>query len=221
MPFGSHQKNGGAGVKSGGMNKDPYNVIITGVGGQGNVLASRMLGNILSDRGYFVTIGETFGVSQRGGSVMSHLRISKSSAWSPQIPRGQADIIVALEPIEAIRVMASYGNDRAMVLSNTRPIYPVGVIAGEMEYPDLDGIRDALGRLTKRVVFIGATDEAMKLGNPILGNVIMLGAVAATGLLPFDRYDFKTVISRSMPADRLEINLTAYDRGGEMLLGPR
>ncbi len=208
-------------MKSGGMNKDPYNVIITGVGGQGNVLASRMLGNILSDRGYFVTIGETFGVSQRGGSVMSHLRISKSSAWSPQIPRGQADIIVALEPIEAIRVMASYGNDRAMVLSNTRPIYPVGVIAGEMEYPDLDGIRDALGRLTKRVVFIGATDEAMKLGNPILGNVIMLGAVAATGLLPFDRYDFKTVISRSMPADRLEINLTAYDRGGEMLLGPR
>ena len=221
MPFGSHQENGGAGVKNGGMNKDPYNVIITGVGGQGNVLASRMLGNILSDRGYFVTIGETFGVSQRGGSVMSHLRISKSSAWSPQIPRGQADIIVALEPIEAIRVMASYGNDRAMVLSNTRPIYPVGVIAGEMEYPDLDSIRDALGRLTRQVVFIGATDEAMKLGNPILGNVIMLGAVAATGLLPFDRDDFKTVIARSMPADRLEINLTAYDRGGEMLLAAR
>lgn len=208
-------------MKNFSVSKDPYNVIITGVGGQGNVLASRMLGNILSDKGYFVTIGETFGVSQRGGSVMSHLRISKSSAWSPQIPRGQADIIVALEPIEAVRVMASYGNDRAMVLSNTRPIYPVGVIAGEMEYPDLGSIRDALGRLTRQVVFIGATDEAMKLGNPILGNVIMLGAVAATGLLPFDRDDFKTVIARSMPADRLEINMTAYDRGTEMLLSAR
>lgn len=208
-------------MKNGGINKDPYNVIITGVGGQGNVLASRMLGTVLSDKGYFVTIGETFGVSQRGGSVMSHLRISTSASWSPQIPRGQADIVVALEPIEAIRVMASYGNDRAMVLSNTRPIYPVGVIAGEMEYPDLGSIRDALGRLTRQVVFIGATDEAMKLGSPILGNVIMLGAVAATGLLPFDRDDFKTVIARSMPADRLEINLTAYDRGAEMLLAAR
>lgn len=221
MPFGSHQENGGAGVNNSGINKDPYNVIITGVGGQGNVLASRMLGNILSDKGYFVTIGETFGVSQRGGSVMSHLRISKTSAWSPQIPRGQADIVVALEPIEAIRVMASYGNGTSTVLSNTRPIYPVGVIAGEQDYPELGAIRGALGRLTKKVMFIDATDEAMKLGNPILGNVIMLGAVAGTGLLPFDRDDFRAVIARSMPANRLEINLTAYDRGREMLLNTK
>lgn len=208
-------------MKTSDMKKDPYNVIITGVGGQGNVLASRMLGNILSDKGYFVTIGETFGVSQRGGSVMSHLRISKSSAWSPQIPRGQADIVVALEPIEAVRVMASYGNEQVMILSNTRPIYPVGVIAGEMQYPELDRIRESLGRLTKSVVFIGATDEAMKLGSPILGNVVMLGAVAGTGLLPFDRDDFRTVIARSLPADRLEINLTAYDRGRELFLEAR
>jgi indolepyruvate ferredoxin oxidoreductase, beta subunit len=208
-------------VKTGATIKDPYNVIITGIGGQGNVLASRMLGNILSDKGYFVTIGETFGMSQRGGSVMSHLRISKSSAWSPQIPRGQADIVVALEPIEAVRVMATYGNGGSVILSNTRPIYPVGVIAGEMEYPALDTIRDALARLTRSVVFIGATDEAMKLGSPILGNVVMLGAVAGTGLLPFDRDDFTTVIARSLPADRIDINLAAYDRGRDLYLGSR
>jgi len=208
-------------VKPGAIVKDPYNVIITGVGGQGNVLASRMLGNILSDKGYFVTIGETFGVSQRGGSVMSHLRISGTSAWSPQIPRGQADIVVALEPIEAIRVMAAYGNDRAVVLSNTRPIYPVGVIAGEMQYPELAAIREALAGLTKSVVFIGATDEAMKLGSPILGNVVMLGAVAGTGLLPFDRDDFRTVMARSLPADRLDINLAAFDRGRKLYLGSK
>lgn len=208
-------------MKPGAIVKDPYNVIITGVGGQGNVLASRMLGNILSDKGYFVTIGETFGVSQRGGSVMSHLRISGTSAWSPQIPRGQADIVVALEPIEAIRVMAAYGNDRAVVLSNTRPIYPVGVIAGEMQYPELAAIREALAGLTKSVVFISATDEAMKLGSPILGNVVMLGAVAGTGLLPFDRDDFRTVMARSLPADRLDINLAAFDRGRKLYLGSK
>ena len=89
---------------------DPYNVIITGVGGQGNVMASRVLGNMLSVKGLQITIGETFGASQRGGSVMSHLRISAGSTWSPQIPEGCAHMVVALEPIEALRVLMVYGN---------------------------------------------------------------------------------------------------------------
>ena len=77
------------------LSYDPYNVIITGVGGQGNVLASRVLGNMLSEKGLQVTIGETFGASQRGGSEMSHLRISAVSSWSPQIPKGKAHLVVA------------------------------------------------------------------------------------------------------------------------------
>ena len=93
--------------------KDPYNIIITGVGGQGNVLASRVLGGMLAAKGYMVTIGETFGASQRGGSVMSHVRVSSKAVSSPQIPRGIADIIVSLEPAEAVRVMADYGNPTA------------------------------------------------------------------------------------------------------------
>ncbi|OHD65464.1 MAG: indolepyruvate ferredoxin oxidoreductase [Spirochaetes bacterium RBG_13_51_14] len=200
-----------------GIARDPYNVIITGVGGQGNVMASRMLGNIMTRKGYCVTIGETFGVSQRGGSVMSHIRISRKSTWSPQIPRGQADIVVALEPIEAIRVMAAYGNERVRILCNIRPIYPVGVIAGELNYPAGDEIRSALGRLSPDVVFLNATDEAIKLGNPILGNVIMLGAVAGAGALPFDRNDFREVIATSVPADRVEINMLAFDTGNDLV----
>jgi len=204
-------------MKSGGIIKDPYNVIITGVGGQGNVMASRMLGNALARKKYYVTIGETFGVSQRGGSVMSHLRISNKSAWSPQIPMGQADIVVALEPTEAIRVMATYGNNRVKILSNTRPIYPVGVIAGELNYPALDEIRKALELLTPNVVFINATDEALKLGQPILGNVIMMGALAGAGVLPFDIEDFRDVMSESMQADKLEINIQAFEKGKELV----
>jgi indolepyruvate ferredoxin oxidoreductase, beta subunit len=204
-------------MKTVGIMQDPYNIIITGVGGQGNVMASRMLGNILSRKEYFVTIGETFGVSQRGGSVMSHLRISKKSSWSPQIPRGQAHIVVALEPTEAIRVMASYGNRDVKIISNTRPIYPVGVISGEMNYPTIDEIRGALDRLAQGPIFINATDEAMLLGQPILSNVIMLGAVAGTGLLPFDAGDFKEVIADTMPADRVGINLTAFEKGMELV----
>jgi len=99
------------------LSKDPYNLIITGVGGQGNVMASRVLSNMLVRKGYYVTIGETFGASQRGGSVMSHIRVSASSAWSPQIPQGRADMVVSLEPIEAIRVLKTYGNSIRLGLS--------------------------------------------------------------------------------------------------------
>jgi len=103
------------------LSNDPYNIIITGVGGQGNVLASRMVGDMLLESGLVVTIGETFGASQRGGSVMSHMRVSASTFFSPQIPRGLAHMIVSLEPTEAIRVLKDYGNPQVKVISNTRP----------------------------------------------------------------------------------------------------
>jgi len=199
--------------------KDPYNVIITGVGGQGNVMASRILSNMLVRRGYQVTIGETFGASQRGGSVMSHIRISADSSWSPQIPRGKADIVVTLEPIEAIRVLMTYGHPEVKVLTNTRPIYPVGVISGELTYPTAEEIQEAIRDLSAEAWFVAATDEALKLGNPILGNIIMLGALAGTETLPLERNDFQAVIQESLPAGTLETNLKAYDLGVERVRG--
>jgi indolepyruvate ferredoxin oxidoreductase, beta subunit len=195
------------------LGKDPYNVIITGVGGQGNVIASRMLGNILAKKGYAITIGETFGVSQRGGSVMSHIRISASGTWSPQMPKGKADLVVALEPIESLRVMAGYGNPETKVLSNSRPVYPVGVIAGDQKYPAKEELNDALLKLSKDVKFIDATDEALKLGEPILSNVIMMGAIAGLNDLPFDTPDFAEVVAGTFKKEKQEINIRAFELG--------
>lgn len=197
--------------------KDPYNIIITGVGGQGNVLLSKILGNMLSRRGYFITIGETFGATQRGGSVMSHLRASAISSWSPLIPKGRADIVIALEPIEGIRVLATYGSPHAKILSNTRPIHPVGVIAGELQYPSIEEIKKSAHELTSDAWFIDATDEALKLDNPVLGNTIMLGAFAGLNTLPLEKEDFRAVILEMMSEDKLDINLKAYQLGAEML----
>src|SRR5512135_3720057 len=104
-----------------------YNLIITGVGGQGNVLSSQLIGQALVGKGFFVTIGETYGASQRGGSVMSHIRLSSRKQLSPLISRGQADVVLGLEPVEALRVLTVYGNRKTVVLTNTRPIYPVDV----------------------------------------------------------------------------------------------
>ncbi|MCE5262811.1 MAG: indolepyruvate oxidoreductase subunit beta [Deltaproteobacteria bacterium] len=193
--------------------KDPYNIVITGVGGQGNVMASRVLSNMLVRKGFRVTIGETFGMSQRGGSVMSHIRVSPTAVWSPQIPKGQADLIVALEPIEAIRVLADYGNPDVRVLVNLRPIYPVGVITGADEYPTEATIRDAVTSLSAQACFLAATDEAIRLGNPILGNIVMIGAVAGLGVLPIDAGLFEAVIREGMPADRVAANLRAFAIG--------
>jgi indolepyruvate ferredoxin oxidoreductase beta subunit len=197
--------------------KDPSNIIITGVGGQGNVMASRVLGNMMVKDGYRVTIGETFGASQRGGSVMSHLRISKERSWSPQIPRGQADFIIALEPSEALRLLSTYGNPRVRVLCNTRPIHSVNVIAGDAKYPSMDEIRTAIHKLSADAWFVEATDEAVKMGNPIYGNIIILGALAGTGSFPMDRESFKAVIAETFPADRFDANVRAYDLGIELV----
>lgn len=192
---------------------DPYNVIIAGVGGQGNVMASRLLGNMLALDGIQVTIGETFGVSQRGGSVMSHLRLSATSTWSPQIPCGQAHLVIALEPIEGLRVLAAYGNPGVKVICNTRPLHPVGVISGEMEYPSLKAIRGWMDELTTKAWFLDATDEAVKLGNPVFANIVLLGAAAGIGLLPLEPEALRTVLKESMPADKVSANIAAFDAG--------
>jgi len=197
---------------------EPYNVVITGVGGQGNVLASRVLGNMLVRQGLTVVIGETFGATQRGGSVMSHLRISKDLSYSPQIPKSKAHIIVALEPIEAIRVLKSYGNPGVKALVNVRPVNPVGVISGAEKYPSIEEIRDSISQLTNQAWFVNVTEEALKLGNPVFGNIMMIGALAGVDVLPLDRDSFKEIISETMSADKVEINLTAYDKGKAMVM---
>ena len=196
---------------------DPYNVIITGVGGQGNVMASRVVGNMLSRKGLNITIGETFGASQRGGSVMSHLRISAQSHWSPQIPKGQCHLVISLEPTEAIRVLMNYGNPGIRVLCNTRPVHAIGVISGEHKYPSLEEVKAWVEELSEACWFLEATDKALELGNPILGNIMMIGAAAGVGALPLDRQDFEAVISQTLPGDKLELNVKAYDLGVSMI----
>lgn len=196
---------------------DPYNLIITGVGGQGNVMTSRAVGNMLSQLGLYVTIGETFGASQRGGSVMSHLRISKSGSWSPQIPLGRAHMIVSMEPSETIRVLKDFGNPDVKVITNTRPFYPVGVIAGQISYPSAEEIVEWITEMSSEAWFLNATEEALKIGNPVLGNVIMAGALAGTGELPLDRSVFEAIIATRFSGEKLKMNLDSYDIGVSMI----
>jgi indolepyruvate ferredoxin oxidoreductase beta subunit len=200
-----------------GLAYDPYNIIITGVGGQGNVMASRILGNMLSLKGFIVTIGESFGATQRGGSVMSHMRVSTKRSFSPLIPKGKAHLVVSLEPTEGIRVLKDYGNPDVVMLSNTRPIHPVGVIAGDLDYPPIEQIKQWASELTARAWFIDATDRAMEMGSPILGNVMMIGALCGIEVLPVGRDEFEKVISQGMKPEKIRINLAAFDLGQSLV----
>jgi indolepyruvate ferredoxin oxidoreductase beta subunit len=195
--------------------KDPFNVIIGGVGGQGNVLASQILGQILVERGYIITIGETYGASQRGGAVMSHLRISAKDQFSPLIPEGRCDLLVALEPVEALRILETYGHPGVETLINTRPIFPMDVIAGNAAYPDLSKVIAMISELSSKVWVINATEIALEMGDPIFSNMAMLGALCATNMLPMDRQGFEAAIGELLPSHRFSENLKAFDRGAE------
>ncbi|HOG09890.1 MAG: indolepyruvate oxidoreductase subunit beta [Deltaproteobacteria bacterium] len=199
------------------LKKNPTNIIITGVGGQGNVMASRVLAGMLVNAGFVVTIGETFGMSQRGGSVMSHLRVSSTSVLSPQIPQGRGDIVIALEPVEALRVLTKYGNPDVAVLTNSRMVYPMGVITGEFTYPTIEEVKSMFEKISAKNWIIDATSVAVELGNPVLSNIVMIGALAGTSLLPIDRRAFEKEIAKTIPAGKHQINLKAFDAGVKML----
>ncbi len=195
--------------------KDPFNIIIGGVGGQGNVLASQILGEMLISGGYVITIGETYGASQRGGAVMSHLRLSTKNQFSPLIPEGQCDLLVALEPVEGLRILDTYGNPRVMTLLNTRPIHPIDVISGNATYPAVSDVISKMKELSRRVWTLNATEIALEMGDPIFSNIVMLGALCAVDVLPIHRQGFESVIQDLLPSRLLEENLKAFDKGRE------
>jgi len=197
------------------LSKDPFNVIIGGVGGQGNVLASQILGEILVSQGYVITIGETYGASQRGGAVMSHLRISGKDQFSPLIPEGQCDLLVALEPVEGLRILDFYGNPKVMTLLNTRTIHPIDVISGDATYPEVSRIISEIKELSRRVWTLNATEIALEMGDPIFSNIVMLGALCAMDVLPINREGFESIIKDLLPSRRLDENMKAFDKGRE------
>lgn len=199
------------------LDPEPLNLIITGVGGQGNVLISQVLARALVDQGFKAAVGETFGLSQRGGSVQSHVRVSGERVYGPLIPEGQAHVVLGLEPLETLRLMAQYGRPETRVLVNSRPIPPLNVIAGEAGYPSEKELRSALDELAARVWWVNATSAAQKLGAAVMANIVLLGALTAAGLVPLETADLEKALAEVLPQNRLELNLAAFNQGLELI----
>ena len=198
---------------------EPFNLVVCGVGGQGNILISRLIGRIVTGQGYIVSIGETFGAAQRGGSVFSSLRISKKRLYGPLIPEGQANVILSLEPMEALRQMKFLGNPEVMVLSNSKIVQPVDVLVGRDSYPDFDELKSTITNLSKHTWFVSATDIALDLGSPIVTNIVMLGALAGSKAMPISLKEAEAEVRATMPDSQIELNLEALKRGYQATLG--
>jgi len=199
--------------------EDPLNLVIAGVGGQGNILLSRLVGRALVKKGYFVSIAETFGAAQRGGAVMSTIRISKRMSLGPLIPEGKVHIILSLEPLETLRTLIKFKSPTVVALTNVQPVPPLGVLAMKDDYPDDDRLQNAIRELSESVLFLNATDMGLKLGAPIVANIIMLGALIASDLLPLTRQDIEDEIREAFASDRAQLNIKALRKGVESMGG--
>ena len=191
------------------------NILIAGVGGQGNLFASSIMAEYLLKKGYEVFAVETIGAAQRGGSVVSHLRVSDAEIYSPLIPAGKVDILMGFETIEMLRNFELLALDGIYLLND----YKEPTVLSNMEmdtYPSDEEIRVALKKSGKKGYTIKATECARQIGGSLLTNVVMVGALCRVSPL-FDNQKVKQVLAGKSPAKVKEQNLQAFDAGGSLI----
>jgi indolepyruvate ferredoxin oxidoreductase beta subunit len=202
--------------------KDPLNIIIIGVAGQGNVMTSLLVCNALVREGYVVTFGQTYMPQQRGGPVINYIRVSKESVHSPIIPSGGADIIVGMEPLEAMRMLAEYGNPDVVTIVNPRMLGSIEIARTKGGYPSLEKLLGDIRDMSAKTWTVDATEEARKLGNPIIANVILVGVLVGIGVIPLDKKAIEVELQERFPkAGAFETNMKAFDKGMELAGQPR
>ena len=192
-------------------------LLITGVGGQGVILASDIISEAALAAGYDVKKTDTLGMAQRGGSVVSHVRIGQQ-VWSPLIKEGEVDIILAFEKLEAAR-WSHYLRRGAIAVVNNQALPPLSVNLGNERYPSDNEITDILGQVTERVYFVNGTGCARELGNIRTLNIFMLGCVSL--FLPLRVHTWKSTISQRVPSKVLQVNITAFSRGRKEIRNDR
>ena len=187
------------------------NIVITGVGGQGTLLASRILGALAADNSMDVKVSEVHGMAQRGGNVVTYVRIG-DRVHSPLVEYGQADVVLAFEQLEALRALP-YLKEGGTMIVNDETIVPVSVAIGTFKMPDdVEARLDALGA---KKISAGAIARAA--GSPKSTNVVLVGALSTT--LPFDEEAWESAIRRRVPPKTIEANIEAFRQGRAAVKG--
>ncbi len=182
-------------------------IMIVGVGGQGSLLASRLLGNVLLAQGYDVKVSEVHGMSQRGGSVVTYVKYGEK-VFSPVIEKGEADVIISFEQLESARWL-SFLKKGGKLITSTQKLDPMPVITGVAQYPD--DIIEKMEKLNIEVTAVDALSLAEQAGNSKASNVVLMGVVASK--TDFDNKLWQDAIEQCVPAKFLELNKKAFELG--------
>lgn len=182
-------------------------IMIVGVGGQGSLLASRLLGNVLLSQGYDVKVSEVHGMSQRGGSVVTYVKYG-DKVYSPVIEKGEADIIISFETLESARWL-SFLKKGGKVVTSTQQIDPMPVIMGAAKYPE--NIVEKISQMGIDVTAVDALTMAESCGNSKASNVVLMGVVSKK--MDFDESIWQKALEECVPAKFLELNKKAFELG--------
>ena len=192
------------------MGKDTKSIILTGVGGQGTILASKLLSLGLVKAGYDVKMSEIHGMSQRGGDVSSHVRYGKK-VYSPVVEKGGADLLVAFEEMEAMRCLP-YLKPEGKAVINKYNINPMPVVTGAVDYPT--GLSEEIGQKVQATV-VDAAAKAVALGNAKVMNVILLGSTVE--MMGLDEVDWAQIIKENVKAQFVDLNIKAFEEGRKLV----
>jgi indolepyruvate ferredoxin oxidoreductase, beta subunit len=187
-------------------------LVFIGVGGQGNLLASRLVGEAAMSMGIPAVVSEIHGMAQRGGIVESAVLLG--DVTSPIVSNAEADVLIGFEPLETLRAMGKCNKD-TVVITNTHPLPPFTVSVGQGTYPQVDESLDLIKKKAKKLIALDGIAIAEEVGNPLALNMVMLGALIGSGTIPIGAEDMKKVLSTSTKKAFLESNLKAFDLGME------
>ena len=191
-----------------------WRIFFTGVGGQGTLLATRVLGEAALVANIPVVVSEVHGMAQRGGVVESAVVIGQ--VQSPVISDGEVDILMAFEPLEALRAIRKCSNS-SLVICNTSPVAPFSVSSGRDQYPDVSDMMQAISSQVSNLVAYDARALARAAGSELSVNIVMLGTLMRHAKMPFDEKVVKKVLNTRTKKSFLAINLKAFDLGYEVL----
>ncbi len=188
-----------------------YNILIVGVGGQGVLLASRVIGEAAMREGQEVVMSEVHGMAQRGGSVSAAVRFGKG-ALSPLVPKAGADLILGFEPVETYRALA-YAKQGTVVVTDVHRIVPMTVTSGNEKYPEVGELLSAMRKSGLKVISLDATQAAEEAGARVTVNSVLIGAVSTLVEFPIKEGTLRSALMSSVPAKAKQVNEKAYELG--------
>jgi indolepyruvate ferredoxin oxidoreductase beta subunit len=191
---------------------DTKRIVFVGVGGQGNLLSSQVLGETAMLAGFPVNVSEVHGMAQRGGVVES--AVVMGGALSSIVSDGEADILLSFEPSETLRALAKCSKD-STVITNIVPLEPFTVAVGKGVYPDIKASLELIKQKVKRLIALNANALAEQAGSAMAVNIVMLGALAQSGILPLTKDQFVAAMNKTIKKKLLDVNLKAFDLGYE------